>query len=77
MNEFMTDGKIINILVNNTGGPMAGEAISADTSQFISAFTNHLICNQVLVQSVVDGMKKSGYGRIINIISTSVKQPLT
>ncbi len=76
LNEFMSDGKIINILVNNTGGPMAGEAISADTAQFINAFSNHLICNQILVQAVVDGMKKSGYGRIMNIISTSVKQPL-
>lgn len=76
MKEFMSDGRIINILVNNTGGPRAGEAINAETTEFLSAFTNHLICNQIMVQSVVEGMKKSGYGRIINIISTSVKQPL-
>ncbi|MGB3017966.1 MAG: SDR family NAD(P)-dependent oxidoreductase, partial [Ignavibacteria bacterium] len=76
MKEFMSDGRMINILVNNTGGPRAGEAINAETTEFLSAFTNHLICNQIMVQSVVEGMKKSGYGRIINIISTSVKQPL-
>jgi len=68
--------KIFHILVNNTGGPPAGLAIDAELHEFTSAFTNHLLCNQVLVQSVVDGMRASGYGRIINIISTSVKVPI-
>jgi len=66
----------INILVNNTGGPAGGPIENAKTDEFIHAFSNHLICNHILVQAVKDGMKKSGYGRIINIISTSVKQPL-
>jgi 3-oxoacyl-[acyl-carrier protein] reductase len=74
--NFVSESSPIHILVNNTGGPKAGEAISADTEEFIQAFSNHLICNQILVQSVVEGMKKEKYGRIINIISTSVKQPL-
>ena len=67
----------VHILINNTGGPRAGAIIKAQTEEFIQAFHNHLICNQVLVQAVVEGMKKEGYGRIINIISTSVKQPLS
>lgn len=66
----------INILVNNTGGPAGGPIENAKTEEFIHAFSNHLICNHILVQAVKEGMKKSGYGRIINIISTSVKQPL-
>lgn len=66
----------INILVNNTGGPAGGPIESAKTDEFIHAFSNHLICNHILVQAVKEGMKKSGYGRIINVISTSVKQPL-
>jgi len=66
----------IHILINNTGGPPAGQAIDATPEEFIKAFTSHLICNQILVQVVVDGMKQSGYGRIINIISTSVKIPI-
>lgn len=74
--DHLADGKIIHILVNNTGGPKAGDAVNAETTEFLNAFTNHLICNHILVQSVADGMKKCGYGRIINIISTSVKQPL-
>ncbi|MCB0402503.1 MAG: SDR family oxidoreductase [Flavobacteriales bacterium] len=66
----------INILVNNTGGPAGGPIEDAKTDEFLHAFSNHLICNHILVQAVKDGMKASGYGRIINIISTSVKQPL-
>jgi 3-oxoacyl-[acyl-carrier protein] reductase len=64
------------ILINNTGGPAGGPANAAHTDEYIQAFTNHLICNQILVQNLMEGMKSEGYGRIINIISTSVKQPL-
>jgi len=64
------------ILINNTGGPKGGPIFSAEVSEFTQAFSNHLVCNQILVQNVVPGMKQAGYGRIINIISTSVKQPI-
>ncbi len=64
------------ILVNNTGGPAPGNAFDAKSDEYIKAFTNHLLCNQVLVQALVPGMRKSQYGRIINIISTSVKIPI-
>ncbi|CAN5788897.1 SDR family oxidoreductase [soil metagenome] len=66
----------IHILVNNTGGPPAGKAIDANLEEFINAFQTHLLCNQILVQSLVNGMKAERYGRIINVISTSVKQPI-
>ncbi|GAB2651839.1 SDR family oxidoreductase [Flavihumibacter cheonanensis] len=66
----------INILVNNTGGPKPGPIIDADTNQFLHAFQQHVVVNQLLTQAVVPGMKKLGYGRIINIVSTSVKIPL-
>lgn len=66
----------VHILINNTGGPPAGKAIDADLQEFINAFQNHLLCNQILAQSVVDGMRAEKYGRIINVISTSVKQPI-
>ena len=64
------------ILVNNTGGPAGGPIFNAKIEEFESAFTQHLKCNHVLVQALVPFMKESGYGRIINVISTSVKQPL-
>lgn len=66
----------VNILVNNTGGPAGGPIVEARTEEFSHAFSQHLICNHILVQTFLPGMKESKYGRIINIISTSVKQPL-
>jgi 3-oxoacyl-[acyl-carrier protein] reductase len=74
--NFIQHNGAINILVNNTGGPASGPITLAHTDEFIKTFNNHLICNHVLAQSCLEGMKSSGYGRIINIISTSVKQPL-
>ena len=66
----------IDILINNTGGPAGGQAIDANTDEFINAFNMHLICNQILVRAIVPRMKKNHFGRIINILSTSVKTPL-
>ena len=64
------------ILINNTGGPKAGPVLIAQLEEFKEAFSNHLLCNHVLAQSCISGMKEKQFGRIINIISTSVKQPL-
>ena len=64
------------ILVNNSGGPKGGPIIDATLEEFTEAFSRHLLCNQILAQALVPGMKESAYGRIINIISTSVKQPI-
>jgi 3-oxoacyl-[acyl-carrier protein] reductase len=75
LDEYLKD-HTIDILVNNTGGPPGGQAIDAHSDEFIQAFNSHLICNQLLVQAVTPAMKKEGFGRIINIISTSVKTPL-
>jgi 3-oxoacyl-[acyl-carrier protein] reductase len=66
----------IHVLINNTGGPKSGPIVDAEVSEFLAAFNQHLVCNHILMQALVPGMKASGYGRIINIISTSVKQPL-
>ena len=64
------------ILVNNTGGPKGGELLTATTTELLNAFQMHIICNQILVQAVVPFMKSKKYGRIINVISTSVKEPI-
>jgi len=66
----------VHILVNNTGGPPGGPILEAAPEEFLKAFNMHLINNHQLVQAVVPLMKKAGYGRIINIISTSVKEPI-
>ena len=64
------------ILINNTGGPAAGPIADAKTDSFEDAFRMHLINNQILVQKVVTSMQKEGFGRIVNVISTSVKAPI-
>lgn len=74
--QFVNEGKTAEILINNTGGPPGGLAVDANIQEFIDAFQSHLICNQILAQALVPGMKKKEYGRIINVISTSVKQPI-
>ncbi len=74
--ESLKSTNVYHILVNNTGGPPGGPVFNAQLDEFERAFTQHLKCNHILVQAVVPGMKDAGYGRIINVISTSVKQPL-
>ena len=66
----------LHILINNTGGPAGGPLIDARPDEFVQTFHNHLLNNQTLVQAVVPAMRRDGYGRIVNIISTSVKQPI-
>ena len=72
----LSTAKTIHILVNNTGGPKGGMIVNAELDEFLQAMNNHLICNHILSQTFLEGMKKEGYGRIINVISTSVKQPI-
>ncbi|MBL7933163.1 MAG: SDR family oxidoreductase [Bacteroidia bacterium] len=74
--QFIQRTGPVHILINNTGGPPAGPVNTAATEEFISAFNNHLICNHVLAQACIPGMKNQSFGRIVNVISTSVKQPL-
>jgi 3-oxoacyl-[acyl-carrier protein] reductase len=75
INEIL-EKHTVHILINNTGGPPAGPVLDASSEQFLHAFNQHLLCNHLLAQAVVPGMKHAGYGRIVNIISTSVKIPL-
>ena len=76
LDEHLTVVPEFQILINNTGGPAPGPANTADASDFLAAFNQHLINNHQIAQKLLKGMKAHGYGRIINVISTSVKQPL-
>jgi 3-oxoacyl-[acyl-carrier protein] reductase len=64
------------ILINNTGGPAGGKLIEEDAAKFETTFSQHLLANQFLAQSFVPFMKAEAFGRIVNIISISVKQPI-
>merc|ERR1712216_297152 len=66
----------IDILINNSGGPKSGPIVSAEKDDFLLAFKQHVIANHNLTRMLLPGMKKSNYGRIINILSTSVKIPI-
>ncbi|MCB0475003.1 MAG: SDR family oxidoreductase [Flavobacteriaceae bacterium] len=74
--EHLKNIKKCHILVNNSGGPKSGSILEASLDEFEEAFTRHLKANQVLAQTVIPYMKAEGYGRIVNIISTSVKEPI-
>lgn len=69
-------GKPVHILVNNTGGPPGGPASAASLDAYRDAFTRHLLAGQVLVQAVQGGMREAGWGRIVNVVSTSVREPI-
>ncbi|MEM9304328.1 MAG: SDR family oxidoreductase [Pseudomonadota bacterium] len=71
----LADGPI-NILVNNTGGPPGGEIIDAQGEAFEAGFRRHVLVGQRLVQLLTSGMIEARYGRIINIVSTSVREPI-
>jgi 3-oxoacyl-[acyl-carrier protein] reductase len=66
----------LHILVNNTAGPPGGPAHAADPEAYLAVFRQHLVAGQVLVQAVLPGMRAARWGRIVNIISTSVKEPI-
>jgi 3-oxoacyl-[acyl-carrier protein] reductase len=66
----------VHILVNNTGGPPGGPAFAADEAAFVAAFGQHLLAGQLLVQAVVPGMRAARWGRIVNVVSTSVYEPI-
>ena len=75
-NELESSGKKYSIIVNNTGGPPSGKVLDANNEDFIKAMNMHLICNQVMAKLIIPHMIELGEGRIINIISTSVRQPI-
>ena len=74
--QALASARPVHILVNNTGGPPGGRAIDADASAYLDAFNKHLLANQLLVQAIIPGMQGAQWGRIVNVISTSVKEPI-
>jgi|SRR5579883_377979 len=67
---------VFHILVNNSGGPPPGPIADATIDQLLVAFRQHLLASHLLMQWVLPTMKTLGYGRIVNVISTSVREPI-
>ena len=74
--QALVTNKPVHILVNNTGGPPGGPVHAAESEAFERAFRQHLLANQALAQAVLPGMRAARFGRIVNVISTSVKEPI-
>lgn len=74
--DALVDASPVHILVNNTGGPPGGPVFSAEADAFVDAFGRHVLANQTLAQAVVPGMRAAGWGRIVNVVSTSVYEPI-
>ena len=76
MARLLEDRGPIEILVNNTGGPPAGRLLDATPEDLTVAFGRHVLASLALVKAVLPGMEKAGWGRIVNVISTSVREPI-
>ena len=66
----------IHILVNNAGGPPGGPLLDNDVEDFEAPFKRHLHAAHRITQMVAPAMEEAGMGRIVNIISTSVREPI-
>ena len=66
----------VDILVNNSGGPPGGPLLDNSVGDFEGPFTRHLHASHILTKELVPGMERAGSGRIVNIISTSVREPI-
>lgn len=76
LTKYTPNNPPVHILINNSGGPKSGPIVEAKIEEFQQALTSHLFCNHILAQAFIPGMKSEAYGRIINVVSTSVRQPL-
>lgn len=74
--ERLRGGAAYHILINNTGGPAEGGALANSAEEYEAAFRAHLLTAQALVHALLPGMKAAKYGRVINVLSTSVKAPI-
>ena len=73
IDKFIKLNGPIHLLINNTGGPKSGPIVDAEVSEFLAAFNQHLVCNHLLMQAVVPGMKAAGFGRIIEFPKSGKK----
>lgn len=75
--QALAAGKPVHVLINNSGGPPPGPVHGTDVTAFEAAFRQHLLACHVLAEAVIPGMERDAWGRIVNVISTSVKEPIT
>ena len=76
VSRAVTNMGVVHILVNNSGGPPGGPLLENTVEDFIGPFKRHLHAAHTLTRALVPRMEAEGNGRIVNIISTSVREPI-
>lgn len=66
----------VHIVLNNTGGPPGGPLVDAEPQAIAAALSRHVLSTHALMQRVLPGMTEAGYGRFIQVLSTSVREPI-
>jgi 3-oxoacyl-[acyl-carrier protein] reductase len=66
----------IDILVTNTGGPPGGGALDNSLEEWEEAFRSLVLATRVLIEGVLPGMRERGWGRIVNVASSSIREPI-
>lgn len=74
--NLIDKGNKYDILVNNSSGPAPGQLSDASTDDLLNAFQRHLFSSHLITKLLLPNMKNNKFGRIINIISISVKEPV-
>jgi 3-oxoacyl-[acyl-carrier protein] reductase len=74
--DLLADEGAIHVLVNNAGGPPSGTLLEATEDGLLHAFGRHVLASQLLTTTCLPGMREAGYGRIVNVISLSVREPI-
>jgi len=76
LDRLIVDVGPVHILINNAGGPRGGPILDASSEEFTHAFHLHVLTAHLLTRTLLPGMQEAGFGRIVNIVSTSVKEPI-
>lgn len=76
LTRLQTSGHSIDIVINNTGGPAGGPLVEARPEALLAAFRQHVLATQVMVTTLVHGMRERRWGRFVNVLSTSVRVPI-
>ncbi len=74
--EALAAAAPVHVLVNNSGGPPPGSLLEASPDDFLAAWRQHLLACHTLAQATIPGMRAASWGRVVNVISTSVREPI-
>lgn len=74
--ELLKKNGVYQVLINNSGGPASGKILDANVGDFEVAFRRLVLSGHIFLKAFLSGMQKASFGRIVNIVSTSVREPI-